>query len=87
MHRREGTRRVARALLATAERLDLPANRCENRASDHWSFEKAGFAVARLGSTPYAAYHSAADKPGVVTRSQLGRTGRLAWAWLTAAAG
>jgi hypothetical protein len=38
--------------------------------------------VARLGSTSYAAYHSADDVPSVVSRAQLARTGRLAWAWL-----
>jgi Peptidase family M28 len=74
--------RVQRALLRTAERVDVPAQPCENTASDHWSFEKAGFAVARLGSTSYAAYHSADDLPSVVDRRQLGRTGRLVWAWM-----
>lgn len=71
-----------RALLRTAERVDVPAHACENTASDHWSFEKAGFTVARLGSTSYAAYHSAEDLPGVVDRAQLRRTGRLVLAWL-----
>ncbi len=74
--------RVQRALLETAARIDVPAEACENTASDHWSFEKAGFAVARLGSTSYAAYHSPGDVPSVVDQRQLGRTGRLVWAWL-----
>lgn len=74
--------RVQRALLRTAERIDVPAQACENTASDHWSFEKAGFPVARLGSTSYAAYHSPDDVPSVVDQRQLGRTGRLVWAWL-----
>jgi hypothetical protein len=74
--------RVQQALLRAAARAGVPARACENTASDHWSFEKAGFAVARLGSTSYAAYHSADDLPGVVSRQQLGRTGRLVWAWL-----
>ena len=74
--------RVQRALLGTAARIDVPAEACENTASDHWSFEKAGFAVARLGSTSYAAYHSPGDVPSVVDQRQLGRTGRLVWAWL-----
>lgn len=69
-------------ILRAARAADVPARRCENTASDHWSFEKAGFPVARLGSTPYAAYHSAADRPRVVSEQQLRRTGRLAWAWL-----
>lgn len=74
---------VRRQLLAAAARVGVPATACANTASDHWSFEKAGHAVARLGSTSYAAYHSAADLPAVVDRAQLGRTGRLAWAWLS----
>lgn len=74
--------RVQRALLRTAARIDVPAQPCENTASDHWSFEKVGFAVARLGSTSYAAYHSPDDLPAVVSRPQLRRTGRLVWAWL-----
>lgn len=78
-----GTRRVVEQLLDDARSIDVPANACENRASDHWSFEKAGFAVARLGSTPYAAYHSAQDRLDVIRQSQLERAGRLAWAWLT----
>ncbi|HSE69189.1 MAG TPA: M28 family peptidase, partial [Nocardioidaceae bacterium] len=60
--------RVQQALLRTAARIDVPARPCENTASDHWSFEKAGFAVARLGSTSYAAYHSPDDLPPVVGR-------------------
>jgi Zn-dependent M28 family amino/carboxypeptidase len=71
-----------RRLLRTAAEIGVPAAPCENTASDHWSFEKAGYPVARLGSTPYAAYHAASDLPRVVSPRQLGRTGRLAWAWL-----
>ena len=74
--------RVERALLRTASQEGIPAQRCQNTASDHWSFEKAGFAVARLGSTSYAAYHSPGDVPSVVSRRQLSRTGRLVWGWL-----
>jgi hypothetical protein len=74
--------RAQRSLLNTAERIDVPARGCENTASDHWSFEKAGVVVARLGSTSYPAYHSADDLPTVVSRAQLARTGRLTWAWL-----
>ncbi|MGH3334113.1 MAG: M28 family peptidase, partial [Nocardioidaceae bacterium] len=64
-------------------RIDVPTQTCENTASDHWSFEKAGFAVARLGSTPYSAYHSSSDLPRVVDPAQLARVGRLTWAWLS----
>ena len=73
---------VQRAVLRTARRIDVPAASCENTASDHWSFEQAGYPVVRFGSTPYAAYHSARDLPPVVAPAQLARTGRLAWAWL-----
>ena len=73
---------VQRAVLRTARRVDVPAASCENTASDHWSFEQAGYPVVRFGSTPYAAYHSAQDLPAVVAPRQLARTGRLAWAWL-----
>jgi Zn-dependent M28 family amino/carboxypeptidase len=75
--------RVQRALLRAAARVGVPAQRCENTASDHWSYEKAGHPVARLGSTSYAAYHSPADRPAVVSTAQLRRTGRVAWAWLS----
>jgi Peptidase family M28 len=73
---------VRRALLRTARRIDVPAEPCENQASDHWSFDKAGLPAARIGSTPYAEYHSSADRPGVVNPAQLDRVGRLMWAWL-----
>jgi hypothetical protein len=73
---------VQRTVLRTARRLGVPTTPCENTASDHWSFEKAGYPVVRFGSTSYAAYHSARDVASVVSPRQLGRTGRLAWAWL-----
>jgi len=38
----------------------------------------------RLGSTPYAGYHSAADLPPVVNRAQLARAGRTVLSWLRA---
>ena len=75
--------RVRHALLGVARRLGIPTVSCGvNTSSDHWSFEKAGNAVARLGSTPYAGYHSAGDVPSVVGGEQLGRVGRLTWGWL-----
>jgi Zn-dependent M28 family amino/carboxypeptidase len=54
----------------------------DNTASDHESFADAGLPAARLGSTPYAAYHSAQDVPAVVDPAQLRRVGRVIWAWL-----
>jgi hypothetical protein len=74
--------RVARELLAAADRTDVMAQRCENRTSDHWPFEKAGQTVARIGGNEYAAYHSARDLPRVVSRRQLDRVGRVVWEWL-----
>ena len=52
------------------------------RSSDHWSFVRAGLPGVRLGSTPYAGYHSAADTPAVVSLAQVRRTARLVVAWL-----
>ena len=54
----------------------------DNTASDHESFADAGLPAARLGSTPYAAYHSAQDVPAVVDPAQLRRVCRVIWAWL-----
>ena len=54
----------------------------DDRASDHWSFVRAGLPGVRLGSTPYAGYHSAGDVPAVVEPAQLRRTARIVVAWL-----
>ena len=74
--------RVQHDLLAGAARLGITTRRCENRTSDHWSFEKAGEAVARVGGNSYAAYHSARDRVGVVRPAQLRRVGGVVWEWL-----
>jgi hypothetical protein len=68
--------------LRAAERARVPTLACENRSSDHWSFVRAGLPGVRIGSTPYAAYHSAGDVPAVVQPAQLRRVGRLVLAWL-----
>ena len=74
---------VQRELLAAAGRAGVPVVADPgSRSSDHWSYVRDGLPGARLGSTPYAAYHSAADLPGVVQVDQLRRTGRLLLAWL-----
>ena len=74
---------VADDLVREGRRLGIPGRpRGRQRASDHWSFAQAGLPGVRLGSTPYAAYHSAADVPSVVDPAQLGRTARLVVAWL-----
>ncbi|NYE37900.1 hypothetical protein F4692_003045 [Nocardioides cavernae] len=74
---------VRGALVAAARRAGVPiVPESEERSSDHWSFVRAGIPAARLGSTPYAGYHSAGDVPAVVAPAQLERTGRLLLAWL-----
>jgi aminopeptidase YwaD len=74
---------VQRSLLAAGRRAGVPVVPDPGqRSSDHWSFVRAGLPAARLGSTPYAAYHSADDRPGVVEPAQLERTGRLLLGWL-----
>jgi hypothetical protein len=70
------------AMRAAARRADIPTRTCTNFASDHWSFAKAGVPAVRLGSIPYAGYHSRGDVPRVVDRRQLDRVGRTVWAWL-----
>ncbi len=75
---------VQRQLVHASMAVDVATTRCtDNQSSDHWSFEKAGFAVARIGSTPYAAYHSPSDLPGVVSGEQISRVGATMWRWLT----
>ncbi len=68
---------------AAAKKADVPTRSCSgNTASDHWSYTKAGIPAIRLGSIPYAGYHSPADTPDVVDRRQLRRVGAVMWAWL-----
>jgi len=70
-------------LLRAASRADVPTEpMVDDRASDPWSFVRAGLPGVRLGSTPYAGYHSAGDVPAVVERAQLQRTARTVVAWL-----
>ncbi|WP_122818937.1 M28 family metallopeptidase [Nocardioides pantholopis] len=70
-------------VLAAARRAGVPTQAEDGqRSSDHWSFVRAGLPGVRLGSTPYAGYHSAGDTPGVVEREQLERTARTVVAWL-----
>jgi Zn-dependent M28 family amino/carboxypeptidase len=78
----DGTRLRA-AVRAVGRDIDITTRACENRTSDHWSYEKAGIAAVRIGSVPYAGYHSRGDVPSVVNRGQLERVGRLIWAWLS----
>jgi hypothetical protein len=75
-----GTPALAEAIRRAAA--SVPTSSCLNRASDHVAFEAAGIPAVRLGSVPYAAYHSARDVPSVVDRRQLERTGAVLWSWL-----
>lgn len=72
----DALRRASHGVVATAP--------CRNRASDHVSFEAAGIPAARVGSVPYAGYHSPRDVPSVIDDRQLGRVGAVLWRWLLA---
>ena len=78
-----GPRSVLRQLAAAAGRVGVAHTGGESTASDHWSFQKAGIAAARLGGTAYAGYHNADDVPDGLRRATLDANGRVAWAWLT----
>jgi aminopeptidase YwaD len=70
-------------LLRAARRAGVPTvAETGQRSSDHWSFVRAGLPGVRLGSTPYAAYHSPDDVPAVVSAAQVGRVARLVVSWL-----
>ena len=75
-------RRLRNAVRAAARRADIPTRTCTNYTSDHWSYAKAGIPAVRLGSIPYAGYHSRGDVPSVVDRRQLDRVGRTVRVWL-----
>src|SRR5918997_3502564 len=72
----DGTRLRA-AVRAVGRDIDITTRACENRTSDHWSYERAGMPAVRIGSVPYAGYHSRRDLPSVVNRGQLDRVGRV----------
>jgi Iap family predicted aminopeptidase len=76
-------RELQRVLRAAARRVDVPTRGCTNTASDHWSYAKAGISSVRLGSIPYAGYHSRGDVPSVVDRRQLDRVTTVMWEWLS----
>lgn len=66
-----------------ARTVDVPSRGCgSNTTSDHWSYAKVGIPAIRLGSVPYAGYHSPGDTPEVIDRRQLQRVGDTIWAWL-----
>jgi hypothetical protein len=69
-------------LRRAGRRAEVPTRPCSNTSSDHWSYEKAGIPAVRIGSVPYAGYHSRGDVVAVIDRRQLDRVGRLMWSWL-----
>ena len=74
--------RLQEEIRAAARRADITTRTCTNYTSDHWSYAKAGVPAVRLGSIPYAGYHSRGDVPRVVDSRQLDRVGRTVWAWI-----
>lgn len=82
-HGGRGPARVRNQLAAVARRTQTPHRVCgDNTTSDHWSFERAGLPAARLGSVPYAGYHSRDDTTDVISEGQIRRVGRIMVAWL-----
>jgi Zn-dependent M28 family amino/carboxypeptidase len=80
----DGTPSALRDRLAgIARQQGIPTVVETDSASDHESFADAGYLAARLGSTPYAGYHSAQDLPHFVEPGQLRRVGRLLLAWIS----
>ncbi|WP_293786799.1 M28 family metallopeptidase [uncultured Aeromicrobium sp.] len=78
-----GTTAVRDALAAAAAGAGVPHTVCgANTTSDHWSFDKAGIPAARLGSIPYAGYHSPADTVDVIDPGQLERASVIMRTWL-----
>jgi hypothetical protein len=78
-----GPTKVQDALVRAGDRAGVRTERCDNTGADHWSFEKAGMAAARVGGVSYPEYHSAADLPRVVSRAQLARSAAVVWQWIT----
>ena len=70
-------------LLRAARRAGVPTVAETGQvSSDHWSFVREGMPGVRLGSTPYAGYHSPDDVPSVVSSAQVARVARLVVSWL-----
>lgn len=70
-------------LVAAAGRVGAPyVIESGQRSSDHWSFVRDGLPGVRIGSTPYAGYHSPADVVAGVDPRQLERAARVVVSWL-----
>jgi aminopeptidase S len=76
---RSHSRALADRILANASALTVSAERCTNRTSDHWPFERAELAGVRLGGIRTAEYHSPRDRLGVIDRAQIARVGLVMW--------
>jgi hypothetical protein len=70
-------------LRASGRRAQVTTRGCQNTSSDHWSYEKVGVPAARIGSVPYAGYHTRGDLVSVIDRRQVDRVGQLIWTWLS----
>ncbi|EFQ82454.1 peptidase, M28 family [Aeromicrobium marinum DSM 15272] len=82
-HGGRATPAVRDSLAAAAVAAGVPHTVCgDNRTSDHWSFERGGLEAARLGSLPYAGYHSPQDTPDVIDPGQMERVGLIMAQWL-----
>jgi Zn-dependent M28 family amino/carboxypeptidase len=79
---REGADRATDRVTRAAGAAEVPFVREVNRSSDHWQFVQAGLPGVRLGSTPYAGYHSPQDVPEIIEPGQLERVGRVVLQWL-----
>jgi Zn-dependent M28 family amino/carboxypeptidase len=78
-----GTRGLRNRLEAIASARDVRIElHGDDRASDHWSFERAGLRAVRVGSVPYCCYHAPTDRPHIISKRQLRRVGVIVGAWL-----
>lgn len=70
-------------LMRAAGRVHVPVViESGQRSSDHWSFVRAGLPGIRIGSIPYAGYHSADDVLAGVDRGVVRDVARIVVSWL-----
>jgi hypothetical protein len=70
-------------LVEAARRVGVPVLvESGQRSSDHWSFVRAGLPGVRIGSIPYAGYHSPADAPAGVDPVAVRDVARIVVRWL-----
>jgi Iap family predicted aminopeptidase len=79
----EGDDPLRAELLVAAERIGVATvAETGQRSSDHYSFVLEGLPGVRLGSTPYAGYHSPQDLPSAVDPTQVARVAQVIVSWL-----